>query len=461
MSSNRRGRKGLQTSAIETPGEDEIQWGRRPRKPGAIESFLWFAAGANRDALASCPRSDGIKYQGLGGVILATATMAAISMHFALTMVFGFDEGRYYVVALSLLWAAIIFNLDRLIVSGLDVLGTSFSKRLVRSIPRLLVAIMLSLVIAEPLVLRVLRPEIDAELAKRAYDHAKEIANKKMKVALEVQDDKLATVAQEIADAESDCARFKSKIDELNTKLNLELSGQGTSKLRGRGWVAKALERQLHEEEQELANGRERVQVLKEERATIKKGRDKLKLQRSPELIQAELPEIRKNQALLEHLDVAHDIGGVVLWALRILFLLVEVAPVLTKITMPVGVYDYIVENDKRYQLGLVGIAYRTYGGESAGAGGSIPPGGAPSGEGSGGKVSYANASEDREHSSERVRVGEEFLRPQHALRNELDRLEVQSELSHSVLKRYSDVAKAEIHEFPERFIVHPRDGEK
>lgn len=54
---------------------------------GRINEFLWSCAGVNKAVLRQCP-SDYSKYAGIGGMILFTAIMAAISGGYALYFVF-------------------------------------------------------------------------------------------------------------------------------------------------------------------------------------------------------------------------------------------------------------------------------------------------------------------------------------------------------------------------------------
>ena len=46
---------------------------------GPLSRFLWFCAGADASLLAHCPHSDRVKYQGIGGIVLATAVLAFTS----------------------------------------------------------------------------------------------------------------------------------------------------------------------------------------------------------------------------------------------------------------------------------------------------------------------------------------------------------------------------------------------
>ena len=50
-----------------------------------VTRLLWFCAGADAQILNRCPHSERVKYQGLGGVVLATAVLAFLSGSAALT----------------------------------------------------------------------------------------------------------------------------------------------------------------------------------------------------------------------------------------------------------------------------------------------------------------------------------------------------------------------------------------
>lgn len=84
------------------------------RKPGWYNNFLWWCAGANRDVLRQCP-TEWAKYAGMGGTILSTACMAALSGGYAISTVF---DSTIIAILFGFFWGfVIIFNLDRLIVN--------------------------------------------------------------------------------------------------------------------------------------------------------------------------------------------------------------------------------------------------------------------------------------------------------------------------------------------------------
>src|SRR6188508_909157 len=97
--------------------------------PSMTTRFLWFCAGADGNLLARCPTSDWVKYQGIGGIVLATTVLAFVSASYAFYTVFSPKDATALLastdltsVALScvagLVWTLVIFNIDRFIVSS-------------------------------------------------------------------------------------------------------------------------------------------------------------------------------------------------------------------------------------------------------------------------------------------------------------------------------------------------------
>lgn len=113
--------------------------------------FLWWCAGADPLILRHSSYSDHVKYQGIGGVVLATAVLAFISMGFAIYTIFDHLGAAIFI---GIIWALIILNLDRFIVSstGKGDGDSSISKEeFVNALPRLLMAIALGITISAPL----------------------------------------------------------------------------------------------------------------------------------------------------------------------------------------------------------------------------------------------------------------------------------------------------------------------
>ncbi|MER6267808.1 DUF4407 domain-containing protein [Streptomyces sp900105755] len=107
------------------------------------------------EELLSRVRYERSKYTALGGVVLGTSVIAAFSMwNFATEAL-----GRISVVALlpTVIWMLFVLNLDRWLVTP----QPNARRRLGPLLTRLLVALMLGAVIAEPLVLRIFQTAIE------------------------------------------------------------------------------------------------------------------------------------------------------------------------------------------------------------------------------------------------------------------------------------------------------------
>lgn len=104
-------------------------------------------------------QSERARFQGLGGAILTTAGIAAVSMTFAL--VSALKVFPLLAVPVGLAWGFAILSLDRWLVASLPALG---GRRFTLALPRVLLALLLGVVISTPLVLQIFKPEIDAKL---------------------------------------------------------------------------------------------------------------------------------------------------------------------------------------------------------------------------------------------------------------------------------------------------------
>lgn len=129
---------------------------------GFINEFLWTCAGVNKKVLRQCP-SDYAKYAGIGGTILFTALMAALSGGYALNFVF---DNIYIACAFGIFWGLLIFNLDRFIVNTMysDGKHTISWGEIKSGLPRIIMAIFLGIVISTPLELKIFEDKIKMQI---------------------------------------------------------------------------------------------------------------------------------------------------------------------------------------------------------------------------------------------------------------------------------------------------------
>jgi len=124
-----------------------------------ISKFFLFCSGIDNSILEKCP-TDKNKYVGIGATIFFTGVLAFFSAGYALFTVF---DNVALSVIFGLFWGAMIFNLDRYIVSSMKMSGSKL-KDFGFALPRILLAVLLAVVISKPLELKIFEKEINSEM---------------------------------------------------------------------------------------------------------------------------------------------------------------------------------------------------------------------------------------------------------------------------------------------------------
>jgi len=345
-------------------------------KPGLVSRFLWMCAGADSSLLRFCPRSDWVKFQSLGGIVLATAVLAYVSASYAIYTVFSPKTTTALDATLHLptlwgalgggfVWALVIFNIDRFIVSSAgkgDGTERITLAELVQSIPRLLMAVIIGVCISSPLEIRILKPEIDAqlELEQNAYlaqlnTQSEELVHAR-KVELQARLDKAQAFIEERT------GYFEGRRLEIgNQRRNLELEAEGKTGrgVPGRGPAWQDKKENLDKLEAELTRDRAAfadneaiaTRDVQTARAEIERLASELQSAQDSNQKQA-----RHMDGLLKRIHISHQIGGSVPWAILLLLLAVETGPIFFKMMLQKGCYDLLLENQKRLAAARLGI---------------------------------------------------------------------------------------------------------
>src|SRR5690606_17662587 len=168
-----RGAQGPSGESAQGPNVEEsaqgpsVQAGRasarpkRQRVPGSRLRTMAILGGADGHILDRVP-GETPRFVQMFFVLLGTALVSAISMFFALTT--GVQVAVLVAVPLAIVWAAIIFNLDRFLTSTMTS-TRSVGKLLALALPRVAMAAVIGFLVAEPLVLQVFHNDIAREVA--------------------------------------------------------------------------------------------------------------------------------------------------------------------------------------------------------------------------------------------------------------------------------------------------------
>jgi Domain of unknown function (DUF4407) len=123
--------------------------------------LLWLS-GADEGVLAECP-TERLKFIATGGVVLTAAALAVLSATFTFNDFLGAPLAL--AILAGLCWAAIIMNFDRWLLISIRRQESPFLTVLM-ALPRLFLAVIVGLVVAQPLVLRVFEPEVNRQVAR-------------------------------------------------------------------------------------------------------------------------------------------------------------------------------------------------------------------------------------------------------------------------------------------------------
>lgn len=319
--------------------------------------LFWKAAGADRYILERSTYGDQIKYVCLGGIIVATGVMAAIAGGYAFYTIFepkgnaidsfktvaGID-GNYdrtdlptaiKATLFGFVWGAIIFNIDRFIVTSTgkgDGTEAITRKELVGALPRLIMGAIIALTISKPVEIRMFKTEIDVAL------HEKQIQQQQ---AYKANIDEVFN--SEIHKKEISIQRVLRRIaqlDSINNVLTADVSyeiGHGGCGDKCHAYQAQVVQNQA--EKTALENDAEFKKVKTE--------LDQLEQTRQKKL--AESDKVAAGlDGLLERIKLAHEKAGwIISLFVTLLFMTIELTPIFFKLMLIKSPYDYMEENIK------------------------------------------------------------------------------------------------------------------
>jgi len=293
-----------------------------------LKNFFWMCSGADPDLLNESPKSEQIKYAGIGGTVFFTAIMAFISGSYALFTVF---DNVYTAVAFGLVWGLLIFNLDRFIVSTIKK-RDSFWKELLQASPRIVLAIIIAVVISKPLEMKIFEKEINQVLLEQ-----------KNELTLQNQGQIALQYTPEINRIQSEIQSLKNGIDNKEKEVNdlystyiTEAEGTaGTMKL-GKGPVYKE-KREKHDAIlQELQGLKEtnKAKISEKEAALLA-----LRNKQDNQVVTSQ-PIIDGFDGLMARINALGKLAWFPSFFIFLLFVAIETAPVLAKVMAPKGAYD-------------------------------------------------------------------------------------------------------------------------
>ncbi|MCT2084531.1 DUF4407 domain-containing protein [Microbacterium enclense] len=232
-----------------------------PRRPSlSLVRRMAVLGGADNDVLDEVPE-EVPRFVQMFLVLLGTALVSAISMMFALMT--GVRVSIFLAIPLALVWGLIIFNLDRFLTSTMRSTKNVF-RLLGLAFPRVIMAALIGIVVAEPLVLQVFQNDINREVnstnVTQALSDQDAVTNGPEKQALDAASAQVAALENQAAtgivagtsSTSAEAAAAQQTVDQLTQQLaaqqtvidqaravyQCELTGQGAGTVPGCTGVA-------------------------------------------------------------------------------------------------------------------------------------------------------------------------------------------------------------------------------
>ena len=296
-----------------------------------MKKFFWWCAGADDTILEKCSKAEHTKYAGVGATVFFTGLLASISGGYALYTVF---DSAAMAVAFGLLWGAVIFNLDRFIVSTIRKEG-KFWRELLMVTPRILLALVLAIVISKPLELKIFDKEIQAVLKEKQAELAIEHKALVAKQYVEVD-----SIKSEIAGIRYEIDTKLQERNKLYDALAAEGDGTGGTGKIGKGPIYEEKKRQYYKVDEELkllqANAQERILQREKRIGELMQNYDKT--------VAEGQASFKNYDGLMARINALNELPWLPVFFITLLFICLETAPIFTKLITSKGPYDDILK---------------------------------------------------------------------------------------------------------------------
>ncbi len=305
-----------------------------------FQHFLMICSGANIHLLKKSP-SEWNKFAGIGGIVLFTAVFATLSAGYAMFTVF---DNLWASVGFGILWGLMIFNLDRYIVSSIKKTGTWWNQVLM-TIPRLILATFLGIIISKPLELKIFEKEVNKQLNTIIQRNKKQL-QAEMNGRILQQSGPFDLEKKQI---QNQIKNYQMAYDSASVELEKEILGKQSGLTSGKVGYGTNAKRKAELKEQKRADlenyqkqMQPRLQYLDNE---ISKVYTNLETERkSTEGVEDKFNGFAARLQALDELGKNSAIIALAASFIMGLFICLEISLVLIKLISLVGPYDYLLE---------------------------------------------------------------------------------------------------------------------
>ena len=315
------------------------------KKFGFVNEFLWSCAGINKKIIRKCDNEQS-KYAGVGGTILFTGIMAAISGAYALFFIFNSVIAS---VLFGLVWGCMIFNLDRYIVNSMYVDDSPFLNwmKIKAALPRFILAIFLGVVISTPLEMKIFSDKIDSQIIA-------DNINRKTETKASSSDlTELSSLEEKQNKLISERTKLSNELLQAEKELRTEAEGHAISGIAGHGPIYEDKKRYVEKCQEELDNwnriNNHNLEILKTRIDNI----SKTVIETEKQVDNTFDDGFIARYEAFSNLKSENKSSGLISLMITLLFITIEIIPTFFKLVMSHGLYDKLCkeEDELKYKL--------------------------------------------------------------------------------------------------------------
>ncbi|MFI1192494.1 DUF4407 domain-containing protein [Micromonospora sp. NPDC020750] len=347
----------------------------------SVTRLLRSLAGAREDILTLVP-SERIRYTSLGSVVLITSTFATLSLGLALYYSFGYFN--WSIPFIALLWGALILSLDRWLATASAV--SAVRQAISRTLSRLALAVLLGVILAEPLLLGIFHTAIEEHVARSRQESVLRLESELRACNGLVADgtppvpdspacegrrlesfgpvlgklDNLSRTRREAATLQAEIKSISAEASRFQQDAVAECTGKAGESVSGRPGQGPScmLKRQIadrYAKDSGLSDKQDQLRKLNDSTAALREESGQFLARASESVegeIETEVARARQSQGkvgIIERLKALGELtaeGGYVAaaeWTLRLTIILIEMLPALMRILMGVTGHDRVV----------------------------------------------------------------------------------------------------------------------
>ena len=335
-----------------------------------IYQFFCWAGGGNISVLRQLPTEQN-RFFGYGTVIMMTAIFATLSSLYAFSFLLSGQFGSFVFIP-AFAWGFFIFVLDRFFITTISSSG-GFIRRFFTALPRLILAVFIGVLISKPLEFRIFEREINEQLSDLKIEeyeladtlYREQIAKLKNDEDLEISKmaggQEIGPLLEKINEYKQQLPALEKAVKEQEEKVNCECNGACGTMVPGdgpacgfeKGVYARKLgeknkvEAAIKNAEDKIENIRSKLQSTIEETISpkFKVEADSIAAQREKRkklLDDSFQPSILNQQIALAKIqdDPDKPTAFYAVWFITILFIFIEMAPMLLKLMSKNGAYE-------------------------------------------------------------------------------------------------------------------------